>query len=573
MDISSTIRAFQDLLPSWKWDEPTDKAEEFAISRFQKKMEIPDSDSAKNRAQRTWDAYIAFDESLSLPRFLPGNWYKARILLQKWLKGFKLGRLDFSPGSAMTPTRGRNSVESKLQWAPWDCTSDCWDLWAETAWETMAIKRAARARFSKAMEHDDKAISEFHKTSWKRFGHRPDGPFLCFKRMLSVVTTVCEASRFSTVLKNNDIDRPIELQPLCNILVQRRVGNGIRDVLRSLGYDLDHLADRHRQLVAEPVRATIDLKNASDSVQLMLCERLFPRSFYGLLERTRATYLMGPKSDGFDYHVLNKVSSMGNGFTFELMTMILLALGLQHDAEFTVFGDDIICHNEYAHGVIQDLEAVGFVVNNDKSFINSPFRESCGANYLDGYGYLRSFDFRYPETIHDCIVICNKAYLLGEVSPQFKQLHAALIRSVPLALRGPAGHIDFNLEIDVDERGFDKDVALSAFFWDPKWSSRNGRTRVHESHISRGLEFIHQDPKDFFKVIGFKWKPEEASKMRNSLRTRMHVGKIHMYLFAGRRTPDVVTGQGRWQPVAYITNGLSTYRARALVDSPTRASR
>lgn len=573
MDIQSTISAFQNLLASWKWDEPTDAAEDFAIKRFQKKMEVPDTEKAKERAQRCWETYIAFDESLSLPRLLPGNWYKARLLLQKWLRGFKLGDLGFSPGSAATPTRGRNSLESKLQWATWDCTSDCFDLWAETAYEVMAIKRATRARFSKAMSHDGKAIKAFHKESWRRYGHLPNGQFLCFKRQLSVVTVVCEASRFSTVLKNNEVDRPIELQPLCNILVQRRVGNGIRDVLKSLGYDLDHLADLHRRLIAEQVIATIDLKNASDSVQLLLCEFLFPEKFVKLLNATRATYLMGPKSDGYNYHVLKKVSSMGNGFTFELMTMILLALGLQHDASFSVFGDDIICRNEVAKGVITDLEAVGFVVNDQKSFIQSPFRESCGANYLDGYGYLRSFDFRWPETIHDCVVVANKACLLREVAPQFRLLHAALIRSVPLALRGPVGHIDFNLEIDVDERGFDKDVSLSAFFWDPKWSLRRGRTVVHESHLCRGLDAVHQDPKTFFKVTGFKWTAEEASKMRNHLRTRMHVGKIHMYLFAGRRTPDVITGQGRWQPITYVTDGVCTFRAKAVVDNPSRVLR
>jgi hypothetical protein len=573
MNDTSTIRAFQNILAGWKWEEPSDAAEEFAIKRFQKKMEVPDPERAKERAQQCWETYVAFDESLSLPRLLPGNWYKARLLLLQWLGDFKLGPLDFSPGSAATPTRGRNSLESKLQLATWDCTSDCWDLWAETAFEVMAIKRATRARFSKAMLHDGNAIRAFHIESWKRFGHLPNGQFLCFKRQLSVVTVICEASRFSTVPKNNEVDRPIELQPFCNILVQRRVGNGIREVLKSLGYDLDHLADLHRQLVSERVIATIDLKNASDSVQLALCEFLFHKQFVKLLKATRATYLMGPKSDGNDFHVLKKVSSMGNGFTFELMTMILLALGLQRDPEFSVFGDDIICRNEHARGVITDLLAVGFVVNDQKSFIESPFRESCGANYLDGYGYLRSFDFRYPETIHDCVVIANKACLLRETSRQFLGLHDNLIRSVPLAQRGPAGHIDFNLEVDVDERGFDKDVSLSAFFWDPKWVLRRGREAVHEPHLHRGLRHIHQDPETFFKVTGFKWKAEVASEMRNHLQSRRHVGKIHMYLFAGRRTPDVVTGRGCWQPITYITDGISTYRAKAIVDAPSRGKR
>jgi hypothetical protein len=570
MDMESTIRAYQTLLPSWKWEPPTDEAEAFAITRYAKKMEIPDKSKSDARAEETWLRYIKFDESLTLPRLLPGNWYKARILLHKWMRGFKLGDLEYTPGSSAEFTESRNSIESKLQWARWDCTSDCWDLWAETAYETLAIKRAARARFAQAMKYDQVAVSEFHKESWKRFGTRPNGPFLCFKRMLSTLTVRCEASRFSTVLKNNETDRPIELQPLCNMLVQRRVGNGLRDLLRGLGYDLDRLSEVHRQLVKDATLATLDLKNASDSVQLALCLFLFPLPFFRLLTSSRATYLEGPKTAGREYHVLRKVSSMGNGFTFELMSMVLLALGLQHDSKFSVFGDDIIVVKEKAREVIQDLEAVGFVVNDQKSFIDGPFRESCGANYLDGYGYLRSFDFRYPENVHDCAVIANKAYLLREVSPQFRKLHDALIRCVPSQARGVCGFVDKDLPVGEVERGFDKDIAFSPFFWDPKWDHRKGRVKVTEPHLLRGLQHIHQ-PGEFFKITGFKWKAEEATKMRHTLGARRHVGKYFMYLYACRRTPDVITGQGCWQPVVYISDGKDTYRARSIVDVPKGA--
>lgn len=553
MDPQSTIRAFQKILSTFTFQKGESIPEEFAIKRFLKKMEIPDEEKSKLRAEACFKTWLDFDESLRLPRLLPGNWYKARLLIHKWCRDFRLDPVVFTNGSESAPTYGYNSIESKLMRSKWECSPECFDLWAETAYDHLALKRATRRRFSAVMKHDELSIKAFHKESYRMFKEHRDYKFLCFRRMLSMVTYVRDASRFTTVRKNNSVDRPIDVQPLCNMLVQRRIGNGLRYLLLKNGVDLNLLADIHRLRISDSSDATIDLKNASDSVLLLLVRFLFPTHVFSLIEKSRMFYVEAPNGD---YIVPNKVSSMGNGFTFELMTVIIRALGLQFDENFSVFGDDIIISNQFAEPFIKDLQAVGFVVNVDKTFINSKFRESCGGNYHDDFGYIESYDFEYPQTIHDCVVLHNKAFALSRKYPQFKRLSSLLARTVPPALQGPAFAF-----ADDGKQGYDHPINLSTTFWFKKVGGEDWQGK----RIKQKLKDLHYDPKSFKMIYGFVWKPELASKTVSRLSMRRHTGKYLMYLHACRRTDDSITGRGSWQEVAYLTDGKILFRVKSLL--------
>jgi len=559
MDTKSVTNAFRDILGSWQPAEAASFPEEFALKRYSKKMEVPDSTRDEARREACFNDYVSFDSALSLPRLLPGNWYKARVLVHHWMRSFRLSPVTFTSGSEAHPTHGLNSVESKLMRSKWDCTPDCWDLWARTAYGCSAIKRAARRRFSATMLRRGEDVRSFHAESWRHFKGQRDSQFRCFERMLSRVTSVRLASRFSTVRKNNLKDRPIDVQPLCNMLVQRRIGEGLRSLLkREVGIDLDTLADSHRRRIRDGAYATIDLQNASDSVQLELVRFLFPGKIHDLFEQARTPYTEG--LDG-DYYVLKKVSAMGCGFTFELMTVILLALGLQVSDLFSVFGDDIIVPNQHAAQVISDLESVGFVVNRDKTFVYSEFRESCGANYHDEHGYLESFDFEYPASIHDCVVIFNKAYRLARSFPQFRRLYSLLARTVPPLLQGPSEEVvsdDYSVD---GARGLDKDIQLSTFFW---FDKPKGGGKLHEPGVLGAIRDYQLDVGSFRSFYGFVWRPKLASSTRYHLWPSRHIGKIQMYLLGCRVTPDVITGRGSWQPVAYAQVGRRAFRLKTL---------
>jgi hypothetical protein len=106
-------------------------------------------------------------------------------------------------------------------------------------------------------------------------------------------------------------------------------------------------------------------------------------------------------------------SSMGNGFTFELESLIFWALS-KATAYFTgtsgvisVYGDDIICPTGMAQDLIWILSVFGFQTNRDKSFTEGPFRESCGGHYHSGFD-VTPFYLRKPiESLLDIIHMAN----------------------------------------------------------------------------------------------------------------------------------------------------------------------
>jgi len=270
---------------------------------------------------------------------------------------------------------------------------------------------------------------------WNRFKTTSEPAFEIYKFKLYCLVKFVRGNRWSTVPKNNLKDRSICLEPLCNMLVQRAVGLGIRRCLKDkIGIDLDHLADVHRNRISDPKVATIDLSDCSDTISLKLINYLLPKHVLSKVHASRSDMTLGPDDN---YYVVNKVSSMGNGFTFDLMTLVLTALTRSFDATSTVFGDDIICQNQYAADVVDNLQIAGFVVNPKKTNINSSYRESCGAHFIDDYGYVTAFDVRWLRSIQDLIVTCNKVAILSKVYGEpYESLRVGIWSCVPQSLLG-----------------------------------------------------------------------------------------------------------------------------------------
>jgi hypothetical protein len=256
-----------------------------------------------------------------------------------------------------------------------------------------------------------------------------------------------------------------------------------------------------------------------------------------------------------EYHVLKKMSSMGNGYTFELMTLILTAISRTLDPAATVFGDDIIIAKDCAPRLIELLQEVGWVVNLDKSFVEGPFRESCGANWHDDHGYIKSFDFLYPETIADCANILNKCAALSEY-PAFAGLYQALFKLTPKALRG--GPFHWATIETFATRGDSEDIPLY-FCCDAKGSpipTKEKASICEQYHLP-----------DVTKITGFRYVPKKASRTLTGLSAAYHWGKYEMYLHSGRKADDLVTGDGRWVPTKlYLADGR-VFDPRAFEDA------
>jgi len=233
---------------------------------------------------------------------------------------------------------------------------------------------------------------------------------------------IIRGNRFTTVPKDSLKDRGICIEPSINIYLQLAVGDLLKDRCKRAGVNLLYAQDSHRlwaqRASLHGSHATIDLTAASDTVALNLVKFLLPDSWYGLMSDLRSpfTFVEGR------WVKLNKFSSMGNGYTFELETLIFASLAFacnsgEFGTDFSVFGDDIIVPSSSALDVLAILRYCGFEPNKRKTFLTGRFRESCGGDYFDGK-LVRGFNLSAPPSQpSEWITLANGLRRLGSSDP------------------------------------------------------------------------------------------------------------------------------------------------------------
>lgn len=194
----------------------------------------------------------------------------------------------------------------------------------------------------------------------------------------------------TTVPKNAKTDRTIAVEPHVNAYLQRGVGKYIRNILKRHGTDL-RSQERNQILAREGSvsgsLATIDLSGASDTISRKIVSTILPADWVGFLDKLRSPcYLL----DG-QWHIYHKHSSMGNGYTFELETLIFVLIAIcccdevgVSSRSVSVYGDDIVIPIEAYEVLNETLSVCGFTINQGKSFHTGLFRESCGKDYFGG---------------------------------------------------------------------------------------------------------------------------------------------------------------------------------------------
>jgi len=218
-------------------------------------------------------------------------------------------------------------------------------------------------------------------------------------------------SRGITVPKNAKTDRFIAAEPSGNVFLQLGVGNLLRRCLHRVGVNLDDQRENQdlAKVALDHGLATVDLKAASDTIAWELVWLLLPLPWAECLAALRSNEML----IGGKWHTLEKFSSMGNGFTFELESLIFWALTealLQYRSEagiVSVYGDDIICPSSLVPELIQLFTYVGFTTNAKKSHYRGYFRESCGKHYFGGKDVTPIYQKEIPEqgdksTLYSC---------------------------------------------------------------------------------------------------------------------------------------------------------------------------
>lgn len=215
-------------------------------------------------------------------------------------------------------------------------------------------------------------------------------------------------SRLTTVPKNYKIDRCIAIEPDLNMYLQKGYGSYLRQKLKTVGIDLD--TQVHNQVgTKDSSLATIDFSMASDSVSQGLVSYLLPWAHVEFVTMSRSELCVLPDKS---LYRLNKVSSMGNGYTFELETLIFWALavavvGSEQKHRVLVYGDDVLLPCDKAESYLEVASVAGFTPNRSKSFWSGPFRESCGIHTHSGHDISPFFIRRPVKKLEDLFLVHN----------------------------------------------------------------------------------------------------------------------------------------------------------------------
>jgi len=216
----------------------------------------------------------------------------------------------------------------------------------------------------------------------------PEGKFSLVKDCFAIV----DGNRIATVPKDSKTDRVIAVEPRLNIFLQKGVGNYIRVRLKRFGIDLSkqEINQFWAGIAHELDLSTLDLSSASDTIATELVYQLLPVDWALYLDEIRSPRYTLP--DG-SKHKYEKFSSMGNGFTFELESLVFFAIceAVQDyhrtavDWRFvSVYGDDLIIPRWAFDATVEVLSICGFDTNKSKSFKDGQFFESCGEHFYAG---------------------------------------------------------------------------------------------------------------------------------------------------------------------------------------------
>jgi len=246
-------------------------------------------------------------------------------------------------------------------------------------------------------------------------------------------------NRFTTVPKDCVKDRGIAVEPSINLFYQLAYGKLLKGRLFRAGLDLLNAQTIHKRVACEAsIRghfATIDLSNASDTVSKALVELLLPTEWFGVLADLRSPYTLVGKQ----WVLLEKFSSMGNGYTFELETVLFLAISMASmeaagvdpipGENVWVFGDDILVPTACTQGVLAVLRYLGFTPNEKKTFSDGPFRESCGGDYFNGVDVRPHFLEEFPREPQQIIALANGLRRVGRANGLTSARHSLLSRT------------------------------------------------------------------------------------------------------------------------------------------------
>lgn len=261
--------------------------------------------------------------------------------------------------------------------------------------------------------------------------------------------TCVDTNRIVFVPKNYKTFRTIACEPTASLPFQLAFDSFAKEKLRNEGctlFDQSQNSEKARIGSLHNSFCTLDLSMASDTLAYETVKWLLPKQWFHYLDSLRCRRFRGEVGQG----VYSKFSSMGNGSTFSLESLIFYALLRASGSKSgSVYGDDIIVEPEYLPLLLKLLGFFGFRVNHDKSYTDGPFRESCGKDWLNGVlvtpFYVRSLPKTHSELSHFVNGLVRVSLPYGEVWKILRDLASDLLL-VPESYDTGAGvHIPYHV--------------------------------------------------------------------------------------------------------------------------------
>ncbi len=293
--------------------------------------------------------------------------------------------------------------------------------------------------------------------------------------------------------------------------------------------------------------ATIDMKDASDRVHYGLAKRILQHTaFWEYLDASRSRTAVLP--DG-NLVSLSKFASMGSAtcFPVEAYVFYCLIISAIHIhwkqiptyesvqiaiRDVYVYGDDIVIPSAHVDHVCEYLESYGLLVNRNKSFSNSHFRESCGADFYSGHTvkpvyfrqHLPSPNVRWtPKQLLSWVSASNQLYMAGWWSS------SQLIR-------------------DWVEREVGRVPRLRVKLRENRYDNPNG---VAFASVAFNTELMWSKDYQAFgwKILDFKMKTEKDPILTYSgglFKAFSNIGQDHSVDFMSSRKRDGFSPKHRW---------------------------
>lgn len=417
-----------------------------------------------------------------------------------WSVYHKQTEINFTPGETFISRQGDTSVFSKLKNVQeWTVTIDA----REDAAKVASINKSTLVQFlswwgknrtTREKRRDIRAASVQLKSQEREITRSNIVSVLILHTLWagdpSTNTRLTHGSRGSSVYKNEVAERFINIECLWNVILQNLVAQALRILIKKYyGIDLDKAQHNHVAALLKCV-TTGDFSNASDSIILNALRKLQPGWLLKVYEKYRSEFCLINLRDGSPaaYYEIHKLSSMGCGFTFEVLTLFLLQITRLYDPNSLVYGDDVMIFNDSWPQIAHVMGELGWKVNQKKTYHKLPLRESCGGFVLHGE-YIRTYDFTWCHTILDAINSTNKlrriavthrASAFGQVAQKYWELIQC---SFPALLKGPC---------------LDAFSDLPGWVEDPDWKRKHkSNSAVGSQRKKRGreIDYLCKNPK------------------------------------------------------------------------------